>query len=161
MLLGEADAWQLFPGSALHNLVPNWEAGLAISQAFHLCNVFDGTPTLRFHGYQYFKLFSRQVVLFKMYLQSLLCSFFFLLKVAQHGWDPIVSHSFLNKQTNCLNFHFHFYFLQFLRFFWDCVILLTFPEDLSFNRNNIKLFPFFSSPPAPFLEYAIVTTTLT
>lgn len=84
---------------------------------------------------------------------------FFLLKVAQHGWDPIVSHSFLKKQTNCLNFHFHFYFRQFLRFFWDSVILLKFPEDLSFNRNNIKLFPFFSSPLAPFLEYAIVTTT--
>lgn len=92
-----------------------------------------------FYEYQYFKSFSRQVTLLKMLSQSLLCSFFFLLKLAQHGWDPLVSRSFLNKQTNCLNFHLYFYFLLFLRFFRDSVIFLKFPEVVSFNRNNIDL----------------------
>lgn len=54
------------------------------------------------------------------------------------------------KQTNYLNFHLYFYFLLFLRFFCNNVIFLKFPEDVSFNRNKIKLFSFLSLFSSPF-----------
>ena len=110
-----------------------------------------------FHEYQYFKSFSKQVVLLKMCLQSLLCSFFCSTQVSTAWLRSSSIPRFPKQTTNPWIFNFSFIFYC----FWHTVIFLKFPEDLSFNRNNIKFFPSFFPFLAPFLEYAIVTNSLT